>query len=132
MVRKIQSVTAKPLSIDTPDPAIARAGLAAYDPAGPAAGSRSSTRSPPLRAGMFDLYALQPFRPILLVSEQVVDGRRSRAARRRRPMRRPGSWSRLPRALPGSTNDDCIIDPGIAPIGSDCEGNLKRLIQAME
>ena len=33
MVRKIQGVTAKPLSIDTPDPAIARAGLAAYDPA---------------------------------------------------------------------------------------------------
>ena len=34
LVRKIQSVTAKPLSIDTPDPQIARAGLEAYDPAG--------------------------------------------------------------------------------------------------
>ena len=33
---------------------------------------------------------------------------------------------------PAPTNDDCIIDPGIAPIGSDCEGNLKRLIRAME
>jgi 5-methyltetrahydrofolate corrinoid/iron sulfur protein methyltransferase len=30
MVRKIQEVTAKPLSIDTPDPAIAKAGLEAY------------------------------------------------------------------------------------------------------
>ena len=29
---------------------------------------------------------------------------------------------------PGATNDDCILDPGIAPIGSDAEGNLKRLI----
>ncbi len=33
LVRRIQSVTAKPLSIDTPDPAIARAGLQAYDAA---------------------------------------------------------------------------------------------------
>src|SRR5271165_3253333 len=33
LVRKIQAVTAKPLSIDTPDIAIARAGLEAYDPA---------------------------------------------------------------------------------------------------
>lgn len=31
MVRKIQGVTAKPLSIDTPDLGIARAGLGAYD-----------------------------------------------------------------------------------------------------
>ena len=33
LVRKIQQVTAKPLAIDTPDPEIAIAGLAAYDPA---------------------------------------------------------------------------------------------------
>ena len=31
MVAKIQQVTAKPLSIDTPDPAIAKAGLEAYN-----------------------------------------------------------------------------------------------------
>ncbi len=30
------------------------------------------------------------------------------------------------------TNADCIIDPGIAPIGSDSEGNLHRLIAALE
>ncbi len=32
MAGKIQSVTAKPLSIDTPDPAIAQAALETYDP----------------------------------------------------------------------------------------------------
>ena len=74
MVRKIQAVTTKPLSIDTPDPQIARAGLAAYDPAG-AGGRRPILNSiSPLRMGMFDLWAIQPFRPILLVSEQVIDG----------------------------------------------------------
>ena len=31
MVNEVQSVTAKPLSIDTPDPVIAKAGLLAYD-----------------------------------------------------------------------------------------------------
>src|SRR5574340_248304 len=31
MVKKVQSVTAKPLSIDTPDPEIAAAGLRAYE-----------------------------------------------------------------------------------------------------
>jgi 5-methyltetrahydrofolate corrinoid/iron sulfur protein methyltransferase len=32
----------------------------------------------------------------------------------------------------GATNDDCIIDPGIAPLGSDSEGNIHRLMGAME
>jgi cobalamin-dependent methionine synthase I len=30
------------------------------------------------------------------------------------------------------TNDDLIFDPGIAPIGSDAEGNLHRLVAAMQ
>ena len=133
MVKKIQSVTSKPLSIDTPDPEITKAGLEAYDAA------RAGGRKPilnsitSLRAGMFDLYRIQPFKPILLVSEHVVEGHS-------RPCRTPeethAAAQYLVRAFldrcPGSTNDDCIIDPGIAPIGSDCEGNLKRLIQALE
>jgi len=30
-----------------------------------------------------------------------------------------------------ATNDDCILDPGIVPIGSDTEGNIHRLIAAL-
>ena len=44
----------------------------------------------------------------------------------------PGAVAKFQQCCPGSTNDDCIIDPGIAPLGSDSEGNLKRLMQAME
>ena len=74
MVRKIQGVTSRPLSIDTPDPEIARAGLTAYDPA-KAGGAKPIINSiSPLREAMFDLYRIRPFKPILLVSEQVVDG----------------------------------------------------------
>ena len=32
----------------------------------------------------------------------------------------------------GIPNDDLVFDPGIAPIGSDVEGNLPRLLAAME
>ena len=132
MVRKIQAVTAKPLSIDTPDPQIARAGLAAYDPAR-AGGRRPILNSvSALRMGMFDLYAIRPFRPILLVSEQVVNGVSKPCHTAEETYCAARSIVRAFRdRCPGATNDDCIIDPGIAPIGSDTEGNLHRLLGAL-
>ncbi len=132
LVRKVQSVASKPLSIDTPDPVLARAGLKAYDP-GKAGGAKPILNSvTALRAAMFDLVEVQPYRPILLVSEQLVDGQS-------RPCRTPEETVAAARFLVhkfrdeyGGTNDDCIIDPGIAPLGSDSEGNIHRLIRAME
>jgi 5-methyltetrahydrofolate corrinoid/iron sulfur protein methyltransferase len=133
MVKRVQSVTAKPLSIDTPDPEIARAGLAAYDP-GRAGGKKPILNSvTSLRAGMFDLYRTTPFRPILLAYEHVVEGS-SKPCRTAEETFEAASYlvKTFHDRCPGSTNDDCIIDPGIAPIGSDTEGNLKRLIRALE
>jgi cobalamin-dependent methionine synthase I len=133
LVKKIQTVTKKPLSIDSPDPDIVRAGLQAYDPRC-ADGQRPVLNSiTALRTGMFGLYKVQPFRPILLISEQVIDGRS-------RPCRTVEESYNTAKELLSMANDggyaipieDCIIDPGIAPIGSDAEGNLKRLIGAME
>jgi cobalamin-dependent methionine synthase I len=133
MVRKIQGVTAKPLSIDTPDPAISKAGLEAYDL------DRAGGRKPilnsisALRAGMFDLYKIQPFKPILLVSENVVDGRSKPCHTAEETFEAAQQLVAMFLArCPGATNDDCIIDPGIAPLGSDSEGNIHRLIGAME
>jgi cobalamin-dependent methionine synthase I len=133
LVRKVQGVTAKPLSIDTPDPEIAKAGLEAYDP-DRAGGARPILNSiSPLRLEMFDLYAVQPFRPILLISEQLVDGRSGpchtadetyRAAKFLAEQARAGGRN--------IANEDLIFDPGIAPVGSDAEGNLKRLVAAVE
>jgi cobalamin-dependent methionine synthase I len=133
MVGKIQSVTAKPLSIDTPDPAIAKAGLEAYD-LNRAGGKKPILNSiSALRLEMFDLYKIRPFMPILLVSENVVDGRS-------KPCRTAEETHAAAKTLiktfrercPGVSNADCIIDPGIAPIGSDSEGNLHRLIAALD
>ncbi len=133
LVGKIQGVTAKPLSIDTPDPEIARAGLEAYDQ-GRAGGEKPILNSvTSLRAGMFDLYATQPFKAILLISEHVVEGQS-------RPCHTAEETFQAAKDLVGTfrqrghgvTNDDCVLDPGIAPIGSDAQGNIHRLIAAME
>ena len=133
MVKKIQSVTAKPLSIDSPDYNIVKAGLEAYDLAR-AGGKKPILNSiSALRAKMFDLYAIQPFMPILLVSEDVVDGQS-------RPCRTPAETYAAAKSIvkefrtrcPGVKNSDYIIDPGIAPLGSDSEGNIHRLLASMK
>lgn len=132
-VRRIQQVTRKPLAIDTPDMELARAGLETYDPA-KADGQRPILNSvSPLRTQMFDLWTIQPFRPILLISEHAVDGR-ARPCRTAEETYQAAQFlfREALRRCPGLSPEDCIFDPGMAPIGSDAEGNLLRLIRAME
>jgi len=134
LVRRIQSVTAKPLSIDTPDPAIAEAGLRAYDP-GRAGGKRPVLNSiSPLRFQMFDLWAVRPFIPILMASERFESGATCASANRTAEETRRTARALLEEAhrrIPSFTNDQAIIDPGIAPIGSDCEGQLMRVLESL-
>jgi len=133
LVRKIQQVTAKPLAIDTPDPETARAGLAAYDPAR-AGGKKPLLNSiSALRVGMFELGAVQPFRPILLISERLEEGH-SRPCRTAEETYDAAKFllAAARATCGGIPNGDAIFDPGIAPIGSDAEGNLPRLLAAME
>ncbi len=74
IVKRIQERVSLPLSIDTPDPEIAAAGLEAYDPV------RAQNRKPILnsisqaRLQMFDIYKTQPFIPILLLTERQDPG----------------------------------------------------------
>jgi 5-methyltetrahydrofolate corrinoid/iron sulfur protein methyltransferase len=132
VVRRIQQVTTRPLAIDSPDPTVARAGLEAYDP-DRCAGQKPILNSiSPLRLSMLELYGARPFRPIFLVSEQVQDGQT-------RPCRTAGETYEAARMLLAAArqapyripNDDVIFDPGIAPLASDFEGNLKRLLETM-
>ena len=81
---------------------------------------------------MFDLYKLRPFKPILLVSENVVDGRSKPCRTAEETYAARYMVGTFLARCPGATNDDCIIDPGIAPLGSDSEGNIHRLVAAME
>jgi cobalamin-dependent methionine synthase I len=134
LVRRIQSVTAKPLSIDTPDPALAEAGLRAYD-LERAGGKRPILNSiSPLRLQMLDLWAVRPFMPILMSSERFEAGASSASANKTAEETRQTARSLLEEArrhVPGLTNDQVLIDPGIAPIGSDCEAQLKRVLDSL-
>jgi len=134
LVRRIQSVTAKPLSIDTPDPAIAEAGLRAYD-LERAGGRRPILNSiSPLRLQMFELWTARPFMPILMSSERFERGASCASANRTAEETRQTARSLLEEArrrIPGFANDQAIIDPGIAPVGGDCEGQLRRVLESL-
>jgi cobalamin-dependent methionine synthase I len=64
IIRAVQSVVFKPLSIDTPDPVLALSALEVYDDS---VGKPILNSISPLRIGMFELYKVKPFRPILLI-----------------------------------------------------------------
>lgn len=133
MTRQVQGVTARPLSIDTPDCEIAAAGLNAYQPE--KAGGRMPILNSisALRLEMFDLYKLRPFMPILLVSERVENGQSMPCRTAEETHAAAKEMLRAARRLPKPPpNDQMIIDPGICPVGSDAEGNLKRLLDAMQ
>ncbi|MEK7685882.1 MAG: dihydropteroate synthase [Verrucomicrobiota bacterium] len=130
MVQRIQGVTAKPLSIDTPDYDTAVAGLHAFDP------DRAGGQEPilnsisPLRMHLFDLHKVRPFMPILMVSERMEGNEPAANTTAEETYRTAKGMLSAARNL-GLANRQLIIDPGIAPIGSDVEGNLKRLMAAI-
>jgi len=133
VVGKIQEHISLPLSIDTPDPAIAAAGLKAYN------GERAGNRKPILnsiseaRLEMFDLYAGQPFVPVLLVTEGLNDAGEmvmNKTAEQIHATAKSIVGAARNR-IKDITNDRIILDPGIMPIGSDSKGDFKRLMDAM-
>ncbi len=77
---------------------------------------------------------MRPFIPILMVSERLEPGEEGG-----RPNRTAEETAETARALlaearrrvPGFANGRAILDPGIAPIGSDCEGQLKRVLESL-
>ena len=130
MVSKVQGVTARPLSVDTPDRAIAEAGLKAYD-AARAGGEEAILNSiSPLRMEMLDLAAASSFLPILLVSERVENGSNApnNSAAEIHATAREMLAAVRKMAIP---NEKVIFDPGIAPAASDMEGMLKRTLDAI-
>ncbi len=123
LVRRIEPEVSVPLSIDSPAIVLAEAGLAALSPAGhkPILNSISL-----MRTEMFELVKIRPFRPILLVSENAsapcfTAEETYDAAKQLLQLA----------AQHGISASDCIFDPGIAPVGTDMDGNLKRLMNAL-
>ncbi|MCL2745457.1 MAG: dihydropteroate synthase [Planctomycetaceae bacterium] len=127
-IRQVQEVVKKPLSIDTPDAALAEAGLkeCSTEFGIPILNSIS-----PLRMEMFQLYEIKKFRPILLISEHFADGQK-KACHSVDETVAAAKFLLAEAKKAGIPNDDLIFDPGIAPIGTDMDGNLSRIIGAME
>jgi cobalamin-dependent methionine synthase I len=133
VIRKIQEHMPLPLSIDTPDTAIAAAALDVYD------AGRAGNRVPILnsiseaRLEMFDLYATQPFMPVLLVTEGMNDSREMMLNRTAGQIHGTArAMANIARQhIPQITNDRILFDPGIMPIGSDTKGDFQRLMQAL-
>ncbi len=133
VVQKIQEYITLPLSIDTPDPEIAAAGLAVYDP------GRAGNRKPILnsiseaRLEMFDLYAQYPFIPILLATEgkDSLGGIKMNLSAEETYATAQSIMQTARERIPSVRNDELIIDAGIMPIGSDSSGNFRRLMETL-
>jgi cobalamin-dependent methionine synthase I len=133
VVRKIQEHISQPLSIDTPDTAIAEAGLEAYRP------ELAGNRKPILnsvseaRVEMFDLYQRQPFIPVLLITEGMNAS--DEMMMNRTACQIYGTAKSLVaiarKCIAGLKNEEIILDPGIMPIGSDTKGDFRRLMESM-
>jgi cobalamin-dependent methionine synthase I len=122
-----------PLSIDTPDPEIAAAGLEAYN------SERAGNRKPILnsvsqaRLQMFDIYKKQPFIPIMLVTEGAEN---SGDIKMNKTAEETYATAKVMMTIARGhiqdvKNTDLILDPGIMPIGSDSDGNFKRLMNSI-
>ena len=133
VIRKIQEHIPFPLSIDTPDTAIAAAALDAYD------AGRAGNRFPILnsiseaRLEMFDLYAKRPFMPVLLITEGMNETGEMMLNRTAGHIHATAKSmvSIARKRIPGLTNDRLFLDPGIMPIGSDSKGDFRRLMDAI-
>lgn len=131
MVKMIQEQVSTPLSIDSPDMKVIRAGLEAYNPA------RAHRRIPLVnsiaetRLEMFDLYTIQPFRAILIASERKEDGGAQPNKTAEEVLQTARRLAERAKRSHPIGNDDLIIDPGIAPVGADSEGITKMVLGAL-
>jgi len=127
IVKRVQKVTSKPLSIDTPDLEIARAGLDAYDPALAGGADPILNSISELRMAMFDLLKVRRFMPILLVSERSEGGRHQANHKAQDTFDTAKRMLAAARAN-GLANPKIIFDVGIAPIAGDMEGLLEQTL----
>jgi 5-methyltetrahydrofolate--homocysteine methyltransferase len=130
VVRKVQESAAIPLSIDSPDVAMLRAGLEAYD-ADRGGGKPTLNSISALRTEGLALSQVQPCRVILLVTEQKVGSGEGKPCRTAQESYETAKDLFVKAMAHGFTPDDVIFDPGIMPVGADTEGLLRRTIETL-
>ncbi|MBW7893818.1 MAG: dihydropteroate synthase [Opitutaceae bacterium] len=131
MVRQVQGVTAKPISIDTPDPVMAEAGLKAYDAARAGGALPILNSIAQTRRQMFELVKIAPFMPILLASERVDANGVSQHCHTAAEVHATARELVAEAGKHGIPVNHCIIDPAISPIGADSDGRFQCLMGAI-
>ena len=131
MVRQVQGVTAKPISIDTPDPVMAEAGLKAYDAARAGGALPILNSIAQTRREMFGLAKIKPFMPILLASERVDANGVSQHCHTAAEVHATARELVAEAGQHGIPVNHCIIDPAISPIGADSDGRFQCLMGAI-
>ena len=133
LVRFLQRHVSIPLSLDSPDPAIIKAGLEAYDPLKSKGKIAIVNSIAETRIDMFDLSAVQPFKAILIGSERKEGAKAEKNRTGKHVLDTAKRLVEKARKAPYRlSNDDLIIDPGIAPIGADTEGITKMALDAIQ
>ena len=132
MIKNIQAVTSKPLSIDSPDFDTVKAGLEAYSI------EKANGQIPilnsisPLRMNMFELLKVYKFIPILMVSESEVDGESKPNHTVEETYDTAKQMFSALKKHSDISNNEIIFDVGIAPIASDMSGSTKRTIESIK
>ncbi len=133
LVKAIQNVVSVPLSIDSPDFELQKAGIAAYDPQ-KAGGTMPLMNSiSELRMEFIDLAEIQPVKFLVLCTESSVDGNLkpnetaddifAAGLRVSKIIKEKCSYI---------TNDDLFFDPGMGPLGADMNGITNATIDAVK
>jgi cobalamin-dependent methionine synthase I len=132
LVQALQNVVAVPLCLDSPNPKILQAALQVYNPE-KAGGKKPIINSmTELRPEILDFLKIQPFKLILLCTErkQGEDQVPNHTAREIHDT--AVRLQKIACSAPCNiSNDDLIIDPGIAPIASDFEGTTRTTLDAI-
>jgi len=132
IVEKVQEVVDLPISIDSPDFELQKAGLSVYD-INKAKGIKPIVNSiSELRMGIFELNKIQPFCPILIASERSENEfscPNKSANEIKETAERLIFRARKERNI---LNDEIIVDPGMGPIGADVEGTTRTILEGMD
>lgn len=133
LVRRIQAEVSLPLCVDSPDVAIQKAGIGAYDPAR-AGGEKPLINSiSELRMELLELLEIQPIKMIVMCTERAVGGERKANTSAQEIFDTALRVSRMIKERKCSiSNDDLFFDPGMTPVGTDMEGLVDASIEAVK
>ena len=133
IVPALQDATTLPLAFDNPWIGFHRKCLEVYDPkrSGPAIFNSVAASRQDLDA-MYELIREYDTRVIVMASEKFVEGGGSQCFLAEEVYRTAKDFVELLAEKAGRTNDQIIIDPGLAPVSADTYGLVNMGLDAMK